>query len=340
MRNIFKIIFVIIGTLIGAGFASGQEMYLFFYYYGMNGIFGIFISSIMIGLIIYSTLTLVKKYNIENYKDFMNIIVRRKSIENIFNILINVFLLITFFVMIAGFGAYFEQALGINHFIGSSIVALLCFLVFQKRTKGVITVNSFLIPILIVFISLIGILNIIKLDIPNYIENLIQGNREGWLISAILYSSYNSILLIPTLITLRKYLKNTKSIIKISIISTIIIVSLSLIIFLILGNINNDISNIEMPTVYVINEFFTQFIFLYGFIIVASIFTTSISLGTSFLQNYYKSKSNNPQGVAIMCITAVLISNFGFSNLVEKLYPILGYLGLAQIILIIKKIFD
>lgn len=36
MKNNFKIISVIIGTLIGAGFASGQEIYLFFFNYGIN----------------------------------------------------------------------------------------------------------------------------------------------------------------------------------------------------------------------------------------------------------------------------------------------------------------
>ena len=30
MKKVFKAVFVIIGTLVGAGFASGQEIYLFF----------------------------------------------------------------------------------------------------------------------------------------------------------------------------------------------------------------------------------------------------------------------------------------------------------------------
>ena len=34
MKETLKIVFVIIGTLIGAGFASGQEIYVFFYAYG------------------------------------------------------------------------------------------------------------------------------------------------------------------------------------------------------------------------------------------------------------------------------------------------------------------
>ena len=34
MKNIIKIVFVIIGTLVGAGFASGKEIYSFFFIYG------------------------------------------------------------------------------------------------------------------------------------------------------------------------------------------------------------------------------------------------------------------------------------------------------------------
>ena len=41
----FKIIFVIIGTIIGAGFASGKEILTFFNVYGYYGLFGLLISN-------------------------------------------------------------------------------------------------------------------------------------------------------------------------------------------------------------------------------------------------------------------------------------------------------
>ena len=53
MRDILKTIFVIIGTMIGAGFASGQEIYLFFNRYGTMGILGLIISCSLAGIIIY-----------------------------------------------------------------------------------------------------------------------------------------------------------------------------------------------------------------------------------------------------------------------------------------------
>ena len=66
--SILKVVFVIIGTLIGAGFASGQEVYIFFYSYGVKGILGIIISSGIIGFTIYKTLKITKENNIENIK--------------------------------------------------------------------------------------------------------------------------------------------------------------------------------------------------------------------------------------------------------------------------------
>ena len=36
VKNIYKTSFVIIGTIIGAGFASGQEIYTFFNKYGVK----------------------------------------------------------------------------------------------------------------------------------------------------------------------------------------------------------------------------------------------------------------------------------------------------------------
>ena len=56
MKEIFTITLVIIGALIGAGFASGQEIYSFFYSYGIMGIIGIIVTCILISLIIYKTL--------------------------------------------------------------------------------------------------------------------------------------------------------------------------------------------------------------------------------------------------------------------------------------------
>ncbi len=147
--EILKVVFVIIGTLIGAGFASGQEIYLFFFSFGLKGIFGIAVSSILIGIIIYKTFKIIKRNDMKNYKEFLDCLIKNEKIKEIVNIVVNVFILASFYIMIAGFGAYLEQEFNFNSIIGSSILALICLILFKTNVKGFVKINEILIPILI-----------------------------------------------------------------------------------------------------------------------------------------------------------------------------------------------
>ena len=332
MKNILKIVFVLIGAIIGAGFASGKEIYIFFFSYGLKGIAGIIISIALMGIIIYYSLNIIVKNRITTYKEFLNEIFyknKNSKIKNIINIIINIFIIISFYIMIAGFGAYFEEQFSINKIIGSIVLAIICYLTLRKSTDGVIKLSQILVPILILFIAIIGILNILNIDFSNITNYMIENNQANWLISAVLYSSYNSILLIPVLITLNNAIEKEKNIKYIAIITTLIITILSILLYFILAKVDVNINNLEMPAVYVISKMYPYLKIIYGIILLASILTTAISLGNSILQNMQINKNTTN---IILCTTAILVSNFGFSNLVNVLYPLFGYLGIIQIL--------
>ena len=336
------IIFSIIGALIGAGFASGQEMYLFFYRFGIYGILGLLLCSFLIGIVIYKTFLIIYNKNISNYQDFLNEIFYREkkqpknkylNLSYISNIIVNVFLLITFYIMISGFGAYFEQEFKIHRLIGAIFLAIICFVILLKDIEGVKKVNSIVVPILIGIILIISFMNIKTIDFSRI--SLIH--NYNWIIQSIVYCSYNMILVIPVLVGMKKYVKNKKQIKIISIVSGCIIFLLAISIFLWLTNINVSFDSLEMPAVYVIDTKFPNFSWIYGIVILLSIFSTAISIGISFLKNISKNKNSYPQYVAIMCISSVLISNIGFSNLVKMLFPLFGYLGIIQIGYILRQ---
>lgn len=153
--EILKVVFVIIGTLIGAGFASGQEIYIFFFSYGIKGLLGIIVSSSLIGMVIYITMKLVKRNEIKNYKEFLKYLVKNEKIENVINIIINIFILASFYIMIAGFGAYLKQEINLNNIIGSGILAIACIIIFKMNIKGFVRANEILIPILIIVVLFI-----------------------------------------------------------------------------------------------------------------------------------------------------------------------------------------
>lgn len=332
MKETFTILLVIIGSLIGAGFASGQEIYSFFYSYGSIGIVGIIITCSLISLAIYKSLKIICTNNIYNYNEFLKVFIKNEKVTKAINMILNILLLVTFYIMIAGFGAYFEQEIGVNRIIGSAILAILSAMFFFTSVKGVLKVSGYIVPILIIFIIVIGGINLLTINLNVEIPVI----KKGWLLSSITYCSYNMILLIPVLISIRKQITKQKNIKYIALLCGILMATISMLIYMLLMKSDVEISTLEMPIVYIIRKFFSKYKTIYAFTILASIFTTAISIGIGFLQNISKNKKSYSQFVIFMCITSLLIANFGFSKLVNIVYPIFGYIGIIQLIYIIK----
>ena len=89
MKEIFIIVLVIIGALIGAGFASGQEIYSFFYCYGLKGILGLILTFVLMTILIYKSLKIIIKYKINNYDEFLEIFIKNKKLTRIVNTILN-----------------------------------------------------------------------------------------------------------------------------------------------------------------------------------------------------------------------------------------------------------
>ena len=314
----------------------GQEIYLFFYRFGTKGLLGIIICNIIMAIIIYKTLKILYENNINTYKNFLDkIFLENEKLSNITNIIINIFLCATFFIMISGFGTYLLQSFGMNQIIGSSILALISYIVFLRKIESFAKINNIVIPILITIILIIGIINIVNLKkIDN---NIYLDKSYFWILQAILYASYNLVLVEPVLVNLKQFLKNKKQILKTSIGVGIIMTILATLEFLLLTNVDVIFKNLEMPLVYVVEKSFPTFTYLYGIIILIAIFTTAVSVGISFLNNISKNKKSFPQKAEILCISSVIISQISFSKLVEYLFPLFGLLGLIQMFFILKK---
>ena len=134
-----------------------KEIYTFFCTYGFYGLFGILISNIIIGLVIFLTFKIVIDNNIKTYSDFIYFLVGSNRVLNYtINNIMNIFLLISFIVMVSGFGSYFNQEFNIPAFIGAIIISFLAFITFFKDINGIVKINSFLIPILIFLVILLG----------------------------------------------------------------------------------------------------------------------------------------------------------------------------------------
>ena len=110
---------------------------------------------------------------------------------------------------------------GINSLLGSALIALLAYFLFLKNIEGITKVNSLIIPILIVIVLIVGIKNILNIDTCYFCLEKNINLEIQWLIQALIYASYNLLLLIPVLVNVGKYIKNKRQTVLISVFSRI-----------------------------------------------------------------------------------------------------------------------
>ena len=320
----------------------GKEVYIFFRQYELCGILGLIISGGLTAVIINKVLQISNQNKINTYNNFLTDILKNKqyriNLIQIINYIVNIFLLISFYIMIAGFVSFFKQEYNLSPYIIVIITTFMCYIILNKNIEGVIKISTICVPIIILVIVNIGLKNfefgIEKITSLSFnITSL--GNS---IISSILYASYNSILLIPVVISLRKYVKNTrKNIRAIGITIFAIFITLGILVYMILLKGNIQILQLDMPLVYIIETFGKIYEYLFGIVIIISIFTSIISSGYSFLENVSSNKKIYNIYLILICISAIFVSNIGFSKLVNLLYPIFGILGTIQIYYILKR---
>ena len=232
--------------------------------------------------------------------------------------------------MMTGILTFFQQELKINNILFSIFIALICYFVLIKDLDGVIKINTLLIPILIFSILFIGLKYNNQINI-NIELNLNNNITKSWLLSSLIYTSYNSVVLIPILISLKKEIKNKYQIKIISVLSAIIVGILVVVIYRLLFVAGAQISEIQMPLVFIAGKIGKIYKYIYGIVIISAIFTSAISSGYAFLEDVTKTRKQYKIFCFIICISAIFVSRIGFSSLVNTLYPIFGYLGLLQI---------
>lgn len=346
MKSIFKVVFVVIGTIIGAGFASGQEIWLFFNRYGSLGILGMLISCILSGIIIYRVFYITE--NAKTYEELLKKISTHKIFNQAISVIISLFLLISFYIMVAGMSALFHQEFGFPIWVCSIFMAIFCYLVLQKDMKGIMAVNSILIPALILFILYLGMHNL-DFTVSYFEAKVVEApNVWQWIVSSILYASYNSIMLVPMLVELKPYITSKTKAKQVGVICAFVLSLLGISLFSLLLRGNEAVYRLELPMIEIVKDFGKGYSYLYIGVVVTAIFTTAISAGYGFLKNQVNKKQFSKGDVAkrekqyykkvltAICLSAPFVANIGFSNLVSKLYPMFGILGLVQIVFLYR----
>lgn len=336
MQNII----LLIGTMVGAGFASGKEISLFFLSSGQYAILGLFVSALLTTLILYKVIQIVQVRHIQNYQELIDYILPKKIpyLGQILGQIINLFLLVSFYIMIAGFATYFKQEVPLPMIIGILLILMITYIACKGNIQAIKKMNNIVIPILILVIIHIWFQNVDNQVLETMVTQETEAGCIQACIRAILYSSYNSILLIPIVIEVAKTI-TSKEKAKMTAIGTGIGVFLLgyFLCTLLFQGATTSILKKDLPLLEVIKMIEPNFQKIYGIMIAIAIITSAIATVYGYLKNVTTTEKNYQKWLRILCITAVPISYIGFSNLINSIYPVFGIIGTIQILLLYTK---
>lgn len=329
----FQIAFVFIGTIVGAGLASGKEITEFFTSYGLISFLGIVFCGIFY-IIMGSIISKISiKYKLNSYSDVIKII-SPNLLGKFTGAITTIYLFSSASIILAGSGALINQFFGIPKIVGTLIMIGLASFFLLRGTDGLIEVNSFIVPALLTTISLIMILYIIfckdSLNI-SYITKFTPP-KKGITISTILYAGYNILCCCGVLVPLSNETRKTKTMISGVALGAIGLTFLSSIINVLLLVNQPYIYKYEIPLLLVAERFGSIIQALLLIIIWLEMFSTEVSDTYSIsktLEQTFKVPFN--KGIFIVLAIALPISQIGFSNLITTLYPMFGLLSLIFI---------
>ena len=166
-----KIAATFIGTVVGAGFASGQEILQFFNIFRQQGLFAILVVSLLFIVFGYIIMSIGRKIGSDSHNHIINQ-VSGPFLGRIFDFIITFFLFGAFTAMAAGTGAMLQQQFRIPFLIGSALLTALTALTVLFGVKGVVNAISMVVPFLLGSLILICILVVFSTPFSELFTNL------------------------------------------------------------------------------------------------------------------------------------------------------------------------
>ena len=331
----FQIGAVYVGTIVGAGFATGREIVEFFTQYGVYGLFGIGISGFLFIWLGTRIMIIANRIQADSYKEFNEYLFGKK-----FGFIVNALMLIVLIgvtsVMLSGAGAVFSEQLGMSYQLGIFATIALSIFVLTYGVKGLFGVNMFVVPIMI-FFSVVLAVEVIFTDATSLLSKPELGATSfKWMISPFLYAAFNLTMAMPVLVPLAKEMEHEKTLRWGGLIG-----GGALCLILVTSHISlsalPNVHSYEIPMAEVMKNFMAAFYWLYIIVIYGEIFTSVI--GNLFgLERQLKNVIKLPSIVIVFGILSIayVISQLGYGSLISFLYPLFGYMSLILLILLAK----
>lgn len=327
---------VYIGTVVGAGFASGQEIVQFFTRFGVYGYGGVLCATVMFCWLGWKTMRIARVYRTGRYTEIMRLVCGSR-LGYVLNVLVTVFLVGGLSVMVAGVDAIGEEYLGLSHNAGALVTLFLAVLVVCLGLRGILWVNMFIVP------SMVGITLYVTIASQSgaAMAHVFQpapglSTAVGWLVAAFLYVSYNLTTAVPVLVPLAVALHDDRVVRRGALWGGLGLGLLGGAILYTTLTHYAVAAQSEIPMLPLAQAVGQQAGFLYAVVLWLEMFTTAIAdlYGFAAALSVRFSLPFAP-AVVLTAGAGFFGSQWGFATLVQYLYPLFGLTTCLFIILLI-----
>jgi uncharacterized membrane protein YkvI len=192
---------VYIGTVVGAGFATGQEILQFFVHFGARGLLGLILAACLFVFFGLRILRLGRNLRACSHREII-IHASGPRLGVLLDAIITFFLFGSVASMIAGTGALFKQLWNLPESAGGLLMAIFTAAAVWRGISGVISSIRFVALFLIVSVAAVSIYTLRQHPpafAPGSPGRGCKSLMSHFLLAALLYVSYNTVLSVAVL---------------------------------------------------------------------------------------------------------------------------------------------
>lgn len=325
-----RIALTYVGAVIGAGFASGQEILQFFTMYGKYSIFSILLAAFLFMWAGVGVLRMGFETRSRSFRDAVKVVFGRLSP------LVNAYMLFAITAvaaaMLAGAGALFEEYISLPFYIGVAVTAVVTWVLVASGLKGIFAMNAWVIPFIIIF-------NIFVFAYSHWMDDYAYEYMPAFDVtaadvikSAVSYVSFNIVLALGVLLSAGSEADEPWHLKLGGALGGLILGAMLLMNNYSLMRYVPEVYEFEVPMLYIVYRIgpFFRLAFvavMWGAIIttlVANVFSVVCAINDLFKLPVHAALN----GTMAACAA---LSFVGFSRMVAFVYPILGIIGVFVI---------
>lgn len=331
MKKSLKMGSAFIGIIVGAGFASGQEILQYFTSFGIMGILAAFISTVMFAYLGMSLTRLGSRMQKTSHKEVIYGISGK-----ILGTIVDYIIIFTLFgvgvVMVAGAGSIFTQQFGLPAALGSTILIVLVILTIMLNVEKVIAIIGGITPFLILMVVILAVYSLSTMDSSfSFLDPIAKEQLSAvpnWFLSALNYASFNIAVGASMAIVMGSTEKDEKIAARGGLFGGLGLGALIMLSHLAIFAKVDEVGNAEMPMLQIANDISPIVGWFMSFILFGMIFNTAVGMVYAFSARFMQSGTAKFKiFVIIVGIISYVLSFVGFTELVNMFYPVVGYLG-------------